>query len=276
MRMEYKHMWKVEVDRLVKDEIKSELYFNNRTTLNNNIIWQQMTCENFCSFLHERALYFKGLSFFDAKDERKLQFYGECYKKADTDKTKRKIIERLYKDFERITYISCWYDLDWLTKLVFNAYAGDYGIAIGVNKERLLKTIDAASEDYVKPKEEIFYGNVAYISDEHKDVVDSDEVIAPLFLKSKLFSADNEFRLVFVRDSLWQSSLNGMSLPDDMPEEDWKGTWIGIGKVSQFVEYIAVKDCIKTFEAICEKYRLNIKKSKYKMDGFSIYEVERC
>lgn len=267
--MKYIHMQKINIRKLIKKEYKKKLYINKKTRSRDNLVWQQMTCENFCRFLEDKALYFKNLSLYSDEEERKLRFYKECY--LGENEEKNKLIKRLYSDFEQIVYISCWFDLNWLTKLVFNAYAGDFGIAIGIDKDKLVDAIELAMQKKYKNNEEIFYGNVAYIGDDCELMVDSEEAVAPLFLKRKLFSPDNEFRLAYIKDSLWKRDLKGLSLPEEIPP----GISMGIGNVVDFVEYIAVKDCEKTFEAICEKHGLKKRKADLQMDGFSVYKIER-
>ena len=281
----YKHL--VEVDLVKKDgvflkeNIKEHIFFNILNDCDSNeeqFVWQQMSCENFCKFLENKGLYFKQLFRFNKGDERGLDFYKESYVKSYMDSFKSKNMEKLYKDFEKTVYISCWFDLPWLTKIVFEKYAGEEaGIAIGVNKKKLLSTIDNFAEENgsIKSYEKIFYGNTGYIEDEYKDVVDSDEAIAPLFLKSKYHSSDNEFRLVYIKDSLWISNNDGLALPNDIDSDKHSYTYMSIGDPKDFIDYIAVRDCQKTFYCICKAFNLPIKEStSRKMDGFTVYEIK--
>lgn len=281
---DYKHLIKIDLldksQRFLKNNIADQLYFNNSNNSNlecddeNQIVWQQMTCENFCKFLNNEALYFKQLSKFKEGDERGLKFYERSYVEPDKKVPKNKFKKKLCEDFEKTVYISCWFDLPWLTKIVFEKYAGEEaGIAIGVSKEKLLKNLDDFFEknDKTKQYEKIFYGNAGYIGNEHTNVVEPDEAIAPLFLKSKYHSSDNEFRLVYIRDSLLISNNNGLTLPEHIDSY----MYMKIGEPNNFIKYIAVRDCTETFKCICEKFNLSFNESgKYKMDGFTIYEIE--
>ena len=100
-------------------------------------IWQQMPVNYFFNLLSKKKLYFKQFSVYDSRDERQLKFYENNY--SPDDQYEQKMID----DFAKIAYISCWYQSDNLTDIVFKEYAkGSVGVAIGTTVELLLKTLN--------------------------------------------------------------------------------------------------------------------------------------
>lgn len=99
----------------------------------------------------------------------------------------------------------------------------------------------------------------------------SEEAVSPLFLKKTKYKEDNEFRIIYIKDSLWKSSSEGMYLPDNIAP----AIYLDIGEPQEFISYIAVKDT-SAFTDIAAYNGLNIQESnKMNMDGFKIYETVR-
>lgn len=266
-----RHCVRVNVADLVNEEIRMLLkFFQGNDDFNeDDIIWQQMTCENFRNFLDKGALCFKQLWEYDRNDERKLDFYKQNYLRNIKEKKKRDIIKKRNSDFEKIVYISCWYHMDFLTDLVFKEYASADGVAIGIRIKDLIQAIESY-DGQLKDYEEVYYGKTAYLEKKYKIVTDCEEAIAPLFLKDTSKFNDSEFRLAYVRDSLWSADINGMKLIKK-PE---KLCFLDIGRAEDIIQYIAVKSESTSFHDVIEKYKLNIIKSKRKIDNFKVFEVK--
>ena len=166
-------------------------------------IWQQMPGNSFFNLLSKKQLYFKQFSVYDSRDERQLKFYENNY--FLDDQYEQKMID----DFAKTAYISCWYQSDNLTDIVFKEYAkGSVGVAIGTTVELLLKTLN---RKICKPsgngiKNELFYGDTVYLGDQRcKNLKLSDpaDLISPLFIKSENHNDDREFRLACVMNSVY-------------------------------------------------------------------------
>lgn len=244
---------------------------HNDSICTENIVWQQMKFEYFCNLLHNKKLCFKQLSKYDSSYERKLSYYEQCYLTGIAKKDE--IIRDMIRNFEQIVYISCWFSEENLQDVLFKEYAGN-GVAIGVSIKNLLKAFNKLNDAILSPYEEMYCGKVIYIENDDKDVVDSQEAIAPLFLKNNSYMCDHEFRVVCIRDSLWKSDLNKMYLPGDIGEY----LFLNIGAIVDFIDYIAIREndinnmC---FNHALQYNHLNIKRSKKTMDGFLIYEFEK-
>lgn len=269
---------KMNVKDMVKDDIKKELYFvdNISEAEDNAIIWQQMRLEHFRSFLISQSLSFKELATYEAVDERKVTYYKEKELKEETNEDKKKLLEHLYEDFEKIAYVSCWYYFESLSNTIFKEYAGDNGIAIGTTVGQLRKAIEDNNnnKDSMVFPEELYYGIIGYINDCYKDVVKKEEAIAPIFLKSKSHKNDTEFRLVYLKDSLWNSGTNGLKLPKEIDDR----ACVNVGDVCKFVNYIAVKKDAVLFEDVLQRRGLRpikIEDDRKKIDNFDMYKLER-
>lgn len=99
--IENRHCVRINVADLVNEEIRTHLrYFRENNDFNEeDIIWQQMTCENFSRFLDKGALCFKQLRRYERKDERKLDFYKQTYLRDAKDKNKKELIKKRNSDF---------------------------------------------------------------------------------------------------------------------------------------------------------------------------------
>lgn len=264
------HCKKIDINQLVNDNVKDKLEFyqNNSSFCESDLIWQQMTCENFDKFLENNALCFKQLSQYKKSDERKLSFYKDCYIHDGVNEHKKKLIKNRNSNFEKIAYISCWFHLGFLTDLAFNEYAQN-GVAIGLEIKDLINAIELNSSD-LATYEEIYYGKIAYLTGGCKRVTDCEEAIAPLYLKDTSKLSDNEFRLVYIKDSLWVSSVRGMKLPNKID----KLCFINIGDAKKLIKYIAIKEESRYFKNIIRSHNINIRKVSGKMDGFLVYEIK--
>lgn len=239
----------------------------------NSIIWQQMPLKHFNSLLTNKQLCFKQLSQYTEADERKLKYYKECYLTEDIKKNE--IILKLIENFEKIIYVSCWFQQKTLANLAFREYASEEGIAIGLTIHTLLDALQNSKD--ILSDEEIYGGKVIYLDGTHKNVVTNQEVIAPLFLKSTGNEADHEFRVICIKDSLWQSDINGLHLPPDIDEKR-KTLFLNTGETADFIKYIATKKEITEVPLLCEildLHNLKAKESIITMDDFKVYEIER-
>lgn len=164
-------------------------------------VWQQMPVNFFFNLLHHSELYFKQFSAYDERDERQLSFYEKNY--LETDKYKQKMIE----DFSRTAYISCWYQSENLTDIVFKEYAkGSVGVAIGTKVDTLLNALTKKEETIAGIKNELFYGDTVYLSDEIcKNLIlpNPADLVSPLFIKSENHNDDREFRLAYIMNSAY-------------------------------------------------------------------------
>lgn len=233
---------------------------------NNSIVWQQMTLNSFSLLLHNKALYFKQLSCYEDEDERKLCFYKNTYIDNNDDNEIENAKEQRCKDFEKIVYVSCWFRDKELNNLAFKEYTGGMGVAIGVSLDKLCKSI----KNYIAPFEEAYYANVIYLNDNYTRVANCEEAIAPIFLKRTKNAGDRELRIIHIKDSLWESSYSGLSLPDSIQSSEL----INIGNPQNFIDRIAIKEeTVSAFEDIAQYNKLRITKSNKNMDGFVLYEL---
>lgn len=121
-----------EIQKIVKDPYNPDL---------DTIIWQQMTLEYFSRFLHNKALYFKQLPQYSEDEERKLDFYKDSFISDDDYENIKNIKAKRYTDFEKIVYVSCWYNDEYIGILANKEYAGDLGVAIGISVNKILNII---------------------------------------------------------------------------------------------------------------------------------------
>lgn len=239
-------------------------------------VWQQMPVNFFFNLLHHSELYFKQFSAYDERDERQLSFYKESY--PETDKYKQKMIQ----DFSRTAYISCWYQSENLTDIVFKEYAkGSVGVAIGTKVDTLLNTLTGKEETKTGIKNELFYGDTVYLSDQTcKDLIlpNPADLISPLFIKSENHNDDREFRLAYIMNTAYSDEERFLGIT----QKDMEMSARLDVEPLELIQTIAVrKDDKCTLElteyllkdSIKEK-TIQIKKDN-DMDGFTVIHLER-
>lgn len=186
---------------LLNGEIRKKLDADGLLRLAANetdVIWQQMTLENFNLLLTNEQLYFKAYGEFSDYDEMKLHEFT----RYQPDDMKAQLAS-IYDEIERHMFISCWYNSRYLSDVIFKAYAkGDSGIAIGTTVGEL---IDQLNRNIVFDEiSNIVSGNVQYVpqpflQNEDTPLFDPSQVYAPVFTKGLQFQPDHEFRVCCFR-----------------------------------------------------------------------------
>ncbi len=262
----------VDSSTLLKGKEVKELGIDKKNT----IIWQQMPLRYFLDLLYYKRLAFKQVSQFDAKDERKLTHYQECY--IYKNDPKKDIIQKFLSDFEKIVYISCWWRKSSnLNDTEFMQYAGKDGVAIGVE----LKVMEKFLQDYkingLKANEQVFGGEAIYKkTGNNVKLFDEHEAIGPIFMKSCNHETDNEFRLICIKDSFWKFDVKGMRLENNLPEI----LYIKFREITDLIKYVVIKNddaqFEKTLKNIVGGYGLKLRKSRRMMDGFTVFNLEKA
>lgn len=163
-----------------------------------DVIWQQMTLENFNCLLTNEQLYFKAYGEFSDYDEMKLHEFVRC----QSGELKDRLVS-MYDELEKHMFISCWYNSRYLSDVIFKTYAkSDSGIAIGTTVKELEDQLN--KNNLSGEIDNIVSGNVQYISQrllqsEDSPLFDPSQVYAPIFIKGLQFEPDHEFRVCCFR-----------------------------------------------------------------------------
>ena len=267
----------IDVKAQISEKYRDEKFYNTNKNFqkfdldkNKKItLWQQMPINYFFNLLKEKQLYFKQFSEYDCKDERPFSFYKKNYPSQNLHD--QKIIE----DFVKTAYISCWYQSDNLTDIVFKEYAkGSVGVAIKTTVSILLNTLQdpTSIRSSTKIENELFYGDTIYLSDKIcKELVlpSRADLISPFFIKSENHNDDKEFRLVYVMNSAYKKQKNFQKIEQDNLS---KSVLLQV-EPRELIQAVAVKrDDLCTLNLT--EYLLNnfLEKSitNDEMDGFSI------
>jgi len=179
----------------------------------NDIIWQQMTIENFAALIDTGELYCRAYGEYADYDETKFLELIQPLIKGKTDQIICERFENAYKEFERKIFISCWYNSKDLSDVVFKVYTkGGTGVAIGTRVDALAKQLSNAKtarvSDSITPSNDSIYSdrdiqnivcaNVQYVpqnSLKNEQLYEPAQTYAPVFLKGYQFQMDNEFRV---------------------------------------------------------------------------------
>lgn len=273
------HCIPIDITEKVDESIREKIFFKSDLSEidNNCIVWNQMKIEHFGTMLKNKALSFKKMSAYPKDAERKLSNYKKDVIES-SDISKKEILKRLYSNIENITYVLCWYVGENLSITNFEKYSGGDGIAIGVSVEQLIKSIEENNKGLGVMQEELYYGLVGYLAEEHKEVVKKEEVVAPFFLKAKSHETDTEFRLIYINDSLWESNASGLSLRKEPAER----VSICIGNIEQFIKYIAFRENEENrnlpypLDMVLKNSKLQLEETTtMKMDGFIVCELKK-
>ena len=260
----------VDSSTLLKGKEVKELGIDKKNT----IIWQQMPLRYFLDLLYYKRLAFKQVSQFDAKDERKLTHYQDCY--IYKNDPKKDIIQKFLSDFEKIVYISCWWRKSSnLNDTEFKRFAGKDGVAIGVELKNIEKILGDYNITKLKPNEEVFGGETIYKKSGNVKLFDEHEAIGPIFMKSCDHETDNEFRLICIKDSFWEFGAKGMRLKKNLPEF----LYVEFSEITDLIKYVAIKKGDSLFEAtinnIFKQYGISLKKQRNVMDGFTVFNLKK-
>ncbi len=263
----------------------SYLSFSEKSECSKNLkksvsVWQQMSINYFYNLLKEETLYFKRFSEFNGRDERRIDFYKKAFfkQKEPEDSIKRKMIS----GFSDMVYISCWYQSENLTDIVFKEYAkGSVGVAIGTDVETLLGELTGDIDDTdgkSRAQDELFYGDALYLSDKYGSELTlehASDLITPIFLKSENHNDDREFRLAYVKNSCYvqPSRFSGVSIDSSALEKDHID--VGIRDIKSMIKRVAIRNddrCTKNLtEHLLNHFKFQIKKT-VSIDGFKVLE----
>lgn len=164
-----------------------------------DIIWQQMSWENFKKLIDNECLYMKNYMEYSDYEEKKKVAYFENLKTGSKDR---------YNELEQSIYVSCWYNSKDLSDMAFNQYTGGLGgIAIGTTVKDLLENLEK-NFNKIKDIERIYVANTQYISENEKNIFPENDFILPIFLKDIRFCSDNEFRVCVKIDEKQKSQLS--------------------------------------------------------------------
>lgn len=192
---------------------------------NGDILWQQMTLENFIKLLTVRSLYFKAYGEYTFYDEMRLNDFIKPHiehwgKELDTN-----CLRNRYDIFERKLFISCWFNYPNLTDVSFRAYAkSSFGVAIGTTVRTLKAQISQAVDDYNRDHsnkiQKILCANIQYVPQNllrTEELFEPAQVYAPIFTKGGQFCMDHEFRVCLEMkepDTLAYNSTQNQGIQD--------------------------------------------------------------
>lgn len=170
-----------------------------------DVLWQQMTLENFEKLLRDRSLYFRAYGEYTDYDEMRLHDFIEPhirgYEKApDVDR-----LREVYDIFEKKLFISCWFNSLDLADVSFKVYTkNSIGVAIGTSVDALIRQMSQAGDDYNKDCNHnnkihsIACANIQYVPQNFlrdEELFEPAQVYAPIFTKGGQFRMDHEFRV---------------------------------------------------------------------------------
>lgn len=187
---------------LLDEKRQHELHDYLRPMANDDdLVWQQMTFENFAKLLSGEGLYLRAYDEYSEFDEMRLADFiksnSKGYSFTDSGKVHDEI-ERLYNTIERKLYISCWYNSPDLSDIVFRTYAkGNSGIAVGARVKDVCSLFDKAEKEE-EEIDNIVCANVQYVPQNNlrnMELFELSQVYAPVFMKGLQFKMDNEFRI---------------------------------------------------------------------------------
>lgn len=189
---------------LLYEDIRNSIFNQNlmRTLAKkDDIIWQQMTWENFETLIKEKSLYFRAYSEYDDYDETKLSGFVENHmsKYDESIDINKELFKEILTNIERKMLVSCWYNSRDLSDVVFKQYTNiGCGVAIGTHVENLIAYLKELSNTNEYQDYEFYAGNIQYIPQEYLDkeaLFEETQIIAPVYLKGLQFKMDNEFRV---------------------------------------------------------------------------------
>lgn len=253
-----------------------------------DVIWQQMTLNNFRSLIGSNKLYFKAHSEYTEYDEIKLREFAEPKIESQLKKHDNAVREllkndllKIYDKIERHMFISCWYNSRYLSDVIFREYAkGDGGIAIGTTVGKLITCINNAySQD--SEIQNIFSGNVQYFSKSRlydkslgKSLFEPAQVYAPIFLKGMQFRLDHEFRVCIQWGKLEEHVCQGVTykLLEVSPAD-----LISLIAVKEdgIINIISEDALIQTFKDQFQIEMEKTSKTAYRGNGFKVFEVKK-
>ena len=257
-------------------------YFDEEKAKNLRLfVWQQMSINYFHNLLMRKTLYFKRFSDFNRRDERPVEFYKKAFfaEKEISDTYKKKLISQ----FSDMVYISCWYQSENLTDIVFKEYAkGSVGVAIGTDVETLLSQLSGykgGADGKNRAQDELFYGDTLYLSDKFGSKLTLEhaaDLITPIFLKSENHNDDREFRLAYVKNSCYiqPSRFSSMEIDPSGLEKDHID--IDIRDIKSLIKRVAIRNddqcTMELTKHLLNYFGFQIKKV-VSIDGFDILVV---
>jgi len=201
--------------RKLKDEKLLRPVANGR-----DILWQQMTNENFKLFTDSKSLYFKAYGEYNDYDEMKLRNFIKPHVDSMENLRRKPSVAELqkaYDEFEEKLFISCWFNSLDLADVVFKVYAqNSTGVAIGTTVDVLSEQLSQAGEEYnrkenVNKINKIVCGNIQYVPQymlREKELFEPAQVYAPVFTKGSQFRMDHEFRVCLEMNEAESISYN--------------------------------------------------------------------
>ena len=150
-------------------------------------LWRYMSFSKFCSLLDRKALFFALVG--NMVDTYEGFIYPPKPREQEDRLTESEAWgHQLLQRMTRSALISCWTESDHESSLMWEAYAGNEGIAIRTSFQDLRKAICSVSEP------PITFGQVDYVNYAHEEVPRFGW--APLFHKRMEYRAEDEMRAI--------------------------------------------------------------------------------
>lgn len=167
-------------------------------------LWRYMTFAKFCSLLERQALFFALVG--DMTDKYEGFIYPPTPRKsADRLQPAEDIGQVVLREIAQSALINCWTEADHESSLMWDAYAGEEGVAIRTHFQDLKSSLLLST-----PELPLCFGKVTYVDYRKQESLRF--VHAPLFQKRVEYGGEAEVRAA-LPPPRWDSGLD----PDKLP-----------------------------------------------------------